>query len=381
MSVQRITRGGVVRYRARVKHGGREVATRVFDRKRDAESWERDQVRSLQAGEWFDPRRGRLPLEGIAADWLRTLETQKRKSRRAHESAWKGHIQPRFGRAPLSSITAAQVSAWAGDLVASGLAPSTASRYLATLRSLLAYAVQDGRIAKNPAQGVKVVTGGRKARREGQFLGVDELHALAAACRGRYGDLVIVLGLCGLRWGEVAGLQVGDVITSPGPGLRLRRTVIADSGTGALYEETLKGYGARTVPLPAAAREVVERWAAGRSPSDWLFAAPRGGALAESNWRRTVGWSGAIAAIGRPTMRPHDLRHTAASLWLGAGADPKVVQRVLGHATATMTMDLYGHLIDRNLWAAADLVGGTKGAPEGTSAPETTAGDADGDAA
>jgi hypothetical protein len=47
-----------------------------------------------------------------------------------------------------------------------------------------------------------------------------------------------------------------------------------------------------------------------------------------------------------------------------AGADPKVVQRVLGHATATMTMDLYGHLVDANLWQAAHLVGGTTGASE-----------------
>ena len=59
----------------------------------------------------------------------------------------------------------------------------------------------------------------------------------------------------------------------------------------------------------------------------------------------------------------HDLRHTCASLWLGAGADPKVVQRILGHASAAMTMDLYGHLFDHNLWAAADRVGGTTGAP------------------
>ena len=50
-------------------------------------------------------------------------------------------------------------------------------------------------------------------------------------------------------------------------------------------------------------------------------------------------------------------RSTAASMWLGAGADPKVVQRVLGHATAAMTMDLYGHLVDDNLWQAARLVG------------------------
>jgi hypothetical protein len=55
-------------------------------------------------------------------------------------------------------------------------------------------------------------------------------------------------------------------------------------------------------------------------------------------------------------------------VWLAAGADPKVVQRVLGHATAAMTMDLYGHMIDANLWQAAQLVGdisGTSDPPEG----------------
>ena len=65
-----------------------------------------------------------------------------------------------------------------------------------------------------------------------------------------------------------------------------------------------------------------------------------------------------------PDVRVHDLRHTAASLWLAAGADPKVVQRVLGHATAAMTMDLYGHLSDASLWQAARLIGGTMGAYE-----------------
>ena len=61
---------------------------------------------------------------------------------------------------------------------------------------------------------------------------------------------------------------------------------------------------------------------------------------------------------------PAVLRHTTASVWLAAGADPKVVQRVLGHATASMTMDLYGHLVDGNLWQAARMVGGISGAAE-----------------
>jgi integrase len=67
-------------------------------------------------------------------------------------------------------------------------------------------------------------------------------------------------------------------------------------------------------------------------------------------WKRSVGWSTATSAAGVPGFRVHDLRHTAASVWLAAGADPKVVQRVLGqHATAAMTMDLYGHMVDANL--------------------------------
>jgi integrase len=57
----------------------------------------------------------------------------------------------------------------------------------------------------------------------------------------------------------------------------------------------------------------------------------------------------AKATIGRPELRVHDLRHTAASVWLASGADPKVVQRVLGHASAAMTLDVYSGLFDDDL--------------------------------
>ena len=107
-----------------------------------------------------------------------------------------------------------------------------------------------------------------------------------------------------------AGLQVGDLVSVPGPGLRLHRAVLAGGGGGALCVDTLKNHRARTVPLVA-------------------------------------------------DLAP--MRHTAASVWLGARADPKVVQRVLGHATAAMTMDLYGHLVDNNLWEAARAVGASWG--------------------
>jgi hypothetical protein len=118
---------------------------------------------------------------------------------------------------------------------------------------------------------------------------------------------------------------------------------------------------------------IVAGRAAGKRPADWLFAAPAGGPLSEANWNRSVCWTKAIAAVGMPDLRVHDLRHTAASVWLGAGADPKVLQRILGHASAAMTMDLYGHLIDHNLWEAARRIdrvsGGTTGARAGSEPP------------
>jgi hypothetical protein len=152
------------------------------------------------------------------------------------------------------------------------------------------------------------------------------------ACQGRYRDLVPVpvLALAGLRWGELAGLQVGDRVSIPGPGLRLRRTVLASGGGGALYVDTLKSNRGRTVPLVLDLVPIVDRWSAGRAPDAWLFEAPRGGPLRESNWKRSVSWSAATAAAGLRGFRVHDLRHTAASVWLAARADPKVVQRGAG---------------------------------------------------
>ena len=361
MGVQRYSLpSGAVRYRARVKWHGRYVATQVFERKADAVAWEQDQRRRLRLGEWIDPRRGQVPLSVVGGDWLGSRGSVKRRTRETDEAAWRNYVQPRFGNWPVASITAAEVSNWVGSLVARGLAPSTATRALATLRSVLAFAVADARVQQNVAAVAHKPTSGR-ARREGQALTIEELLALTEECKGRYRDVVPVLALAGLRWGELAGLQVGDRVSVPGPGLRLRRAMLASSGGGALYLDTLKNNRARTVPLVMHLVPIIDLWSAGKAPDTWLFAAPEGGPLRESNWKRSVGWAKATAAIGRRGFRVHDLRHTAASVWLGAGADPKVVQRVMGHGTAAMTMDLYGHLVNGNLWQAARLVGDTSG--------------------
>ena len=64
---------------------------------------------------------------------------------------------------------------------------------------------------------------------------------------------------------------------------------------------------------------------------------------------RRAAFDEAAAAIGLPGLHPHELRHSAASLAIAAGADVKVVQQMLGHASAAMTLDRYGHLFGDRL--------------------------------
>jgi integrase len=87
---------------------------------------------------------------------------------------------------------------------------------------------------------------------------------------------------------------------------------------------------------------------AGKAPGDLLFCAPEGGPLRPRNWRRRV-WDPAVAATGLTGLTPHDLRHTAASLAISSGAKVKHVQRMLGHQSAAMTLDVYASLFEDDL--------------------------------
>ena len=84
------------------------------------------------------PARRRAAAERSGAVLIGSRSSVKRRTRESDEAAWRNYIRPRFGNWPVASITAAEVSGWVGSLVARGLAPSTATRALATLRSILA---------------------------------------------------------------------------------------------------------------------------------------------------------------------------------------------------------------------------------------------------
>lgn len=175
-----------------------------------------------------------------------------------------------------------------------------------------------------------------------------------------------MLALTGLRFGELRGLRVRDLVRVPYPALAVKRSVPQSGRTGAVIERsTTKSGRARIVPLSDPVRPTVEAWAEGRGLDDLLFPAPEGGYLHAQNWRRRVHWT--ETSLGR---RPHDLRHTAASLWIAAGIDIKTVSAWLGHSTAKLTLDTYGHLMGTDAdRAALERVNRSFGGATGASKP------------
>jgi integrase len=87
--------------------------------------------------------------------------------------------------------------------------------------------------------------------------------------------------------------------------------------------------------------------------SDLVFTAPEGGVLRNTNFRPRF-FDPAAEKVGLLGLTPHELRHTAASLAIAAGANVKAVQLMLGHASAAMTLDIYAGLFADDLDAVAD---------------------------
>ena len=101
--------------------------------------------------------------------------------------------------------------------------------------------------------------------------------------------------------------------------------------------------GARGPPVVEALQDHLAQ-VAEAGPDGIVFPSPEGGYLRLENFRRRA-WEPAVQHLGLAPLRFHDLRHTCASLAIAAGADVKVLQRMLGHASAALTLDRYGHLV------------------------------------
>jgi integrase len=211
-------------------------------------------------------------------------------------------------------------------------------------------ALRDGRIGRNPAVGVRLP---RAVRGEPRFLSPPELTALVRAS-GPGGLAICVLAFTGIRFGELTALRVVRV------DLVRRRLHIAESASeigGRLVWSTTKNHQTRSVPVPPGLTPMLEEAVAGKEPGDLVFMSPHGGPLRLGNWRTRV-FDPACAAAGIVGLTPHDLRHTAAaaSLAIAAGANVKAVQRMLGHSSAAMTLDVYAGLFGDDLDSVAALL-------------------------
>ena len=145
-----------------------------------------------------------------------------------------------------------------------------------------------------------------------------------------------------------------------------RRLVVVESVTevnGRLVRGAPKTHARRTVPLPRFLVSDLGSLTTGKEPDDLVFTAPHGGVLRGRNFHRTT-FDPAVRLVGPAGVHPHELRHAAASLAIASGADVKVVQQMLGHKTATLTLDRYGHLFPDRLDDLADRMDAAVCAPE-----------------
>jgi integrase len=174
-----------------------------------------------------------------------------------------------------------------------------------------------------------------------------------------------LLAYAGLRFGELVGLRVEDVDLASRR-LRVRRSITQVGGK--LIEGNPKsGAGRRSVPIPQRVMPLLEQRVRGRLPGQPGVTSPNGALLGLENWKRSTRWRQAIVEIGRPTLRVHDLRHTYPSLARRAGADLRLLQKTLGHASITVTAHIYADLYGDELDDVASGIGSPRRHPQGPS--------------
>jgi integrase len=334
----------------------RQTQKRGFKNKREAELFLANTEVDKSRGAYIDPSKSRVLIGEWLDAWMESRSDWRPTSRERARGTVEFHIKPQLGKYPLGALDHKTVQTWAGGLSKSQ-GPSSVRKIVNVLSGSLQMAVKDGRIPANPAHGLNLPKVGKASKR---YLSHDEVRDLADAvdslgkgmyrgARNNYGLLVKVLAYCGLRWGKASGLRVQDIDFARGR-LEVQHTIVEVDGVQLDSEP--KDYEARSIPVPASILADLKSHVEGREGGSPAFAAARGGWLRGRVFRR--GWlDDAASMIGQDGLTPHELRHTAASLAISAGANVKAVQRMLGHASAAVTLDVYSDLFDSDLDAVS----------------------------
>lgn len=317
-----------------------------FRRRLDADRFVAEVTTQISRGSYVDPVAGKMSVGAAAEQWASGLAHLKPSTAERYRRVVQRQVIPKWGSWQLSKVSSSDVSAWLGELTDSGLSAGTVRKAHLVLSMVFDAAVEDRRIGRNPAKGVRLP---RQVRDEARFLSAQELRRLVDAA-GDEGLHIAVLGLTGLRFGEFAALRVSCL------DVERRRLKVFESVSvvgSELVWSTTKTHKSRSVPVPPSLVDALAQRCQGRDGDELMFTSPMGEAIRLNNWRRRV-FAPACERAGLSGLTPHDLRHTAASLAIQAGANVKAVQRMLGHGSAAMTLDVYAGLFPDDLDAVGE---------------------------
>jgi integrase len=295
-------------------------------------------------------------LEVYAARWLaRVGEHLRAGTQRQYRTVISRHVLPGLGRKRLRDLDRGCVKDLLVAKLGQGLSRKTVANIKGALQACLEEARDDGYLVINPAQ-FKARLESPQGATNVKALDAGQLRAFlwAAILHGEpWSTLFRLMALTGLRLGEALALRWEDI---EGRELWVRRSVFRGR-----VERTKTGIE-RSVDLASDLTEVLRSWNAlqaenwlrtGALRPPWIFPAEHGGPIYHDTAGRAM--KAILKAARLPDHHtPHSLRHTFASLHLQAGESIYYVQRQLGHANISMTVDTYGHWLPAGNAAAAD---------------------------
>ena len=212
---------------------------------------------------------------------------------------------------------------------------------------IMSHAVRLGLLAKNPAKdlagGADYIPRARPQKRH-VYMTMRQLQDYAAACKP-WDDLIMLAGTTGLRWGEITALRQGDIQGDDQPFIDVVRAWSTDGKN--IISSTTKTGEKRRVPVPVKVADGAPTAHRGRPTVEIRT----GSQLHHSNFASRVLKKAGAGMDPVPTF--HDLRHTAVSLAIHAGANIKAVQRIAGHQSAEMTLKTYSEVFEGDLHQSA----------------------------
>lgn len=302
------------------------------------------------------------PDKTTVAEWLDTwMETfcktkVKPLTFSSYQVAIRTHIKPALSTLKLQALKGTHVQKMYNDMTGAGLSPKTVKNTAAILHKALTVALKQGFIHSNPCDAAELPAAQCK---EIKPLSDAEIPLFLSAIDNHPMRNAYALCLfCGLREGECLGLSWDQVdFTHKRITIRQQLQKSKERGVGYYIAQTTKSGKMRQIEPPEIAfqylraeksKQAANRLAAGAlwsNPDNLVFTDELGRHYAIFTFYRH--FKEIAAGIGRPDARPHDLRHTAATVAIASGADVKSVQDLLGHATASFTLNVYAHTSDK----------------------------------